>query len=270
MRFNDFRNLLDDALRDELALGWESCAMLLGDTAHHRQFILNLQAETRLSADAWHAVRLVLINGITQARELQHAFSSVFRLYALRGGVVPLLGPLGRAVTLQLFMKLLKAQFAFSSDDEAEQLLNDLLDPGATVESARETLEGIFLNTPGLTMWATFHADRNGTPTGEDPFRSMPPEADAIRAILGLTKTDQGKDLLLFLYDLPPDVSPRYPTIADAYAGNEWPFFFRPSVETDRSGMTMPWGDGLAPVPEVVHEAVKAECLRDRIRLARG
>jgi len=168
-------------------------------------------------------------------------------------------------------MKLLKEQNVFNSDSEAEQLQNDLLDPGANVDTVREHLEGIFISRPGRVAWATFDVGRDRSPSGLDPFGSMALEADVIRARLGLSTNDKGKDLLLFVYELPSHMIARYPTIADAYAGDEWPYYFRPSLEGERWGMTMPWdGCGMPPCPEIVHEAVNVASLRDRIRVARG
>lgn len=273
MTFEDFLSGLEKVLRDDIDLGWESCRLLFADTQHHWQFIINFRAESRLPAEAWEAACRVILQRLTNPADLQRALTGVFRSHTLGGDSVcsPAPAPLGRAVTLPLFMMLLKEQNVFNSDSEAEQLRNDLLDPGANADTVREALEGIFISRPGRAAWATFDVGRDRSPSGRDPFGSMALEADVIRARLGLSPNDMGKDLLLFVYELPSHMIARYPTMADAYAGDEWPYYFRPSPEGERWGMTMPWdGCGMPPCPEVVHEAVNAACLRDRIRVARG
>ena len=272
MNFDDFTRELGDGSRSEVTQGWASCRLLFSDKAHHRQFVINLEAECRLPHEAWEAACRVVIQGITDGAGLQRAFAGVFRLHTLRGGPVtlPPLVPLGRAVTLPLFMRMLKAQFGFSSDFEAEQLLNDLLNPKASTNTVRETLEGMLLGTAGRPMWATFDVDVAARPSGRNPFDNMPADADGIREMLGLSKNDKGKDLLLFVYGLPEGVAALYPTIADAYAGDEWAYYFRPSLEGESWGMTMPWSEEASPRPEIVHEAVKADSLSDRIRIVRG
>jgi hypothetical protein len=273
MTFEDYWNGLDQVLRDDIVLGWESCRLVFADTQHHWQFIINFGAESRLTGEAWEALCFVILDRLTNPSDLQRAFTGVFRSHTLGGDPVssPAPAPLGRAVTLPLFMKLLKEQNVFSSDSEAEQLQNDLLDPSANADAVREALDGIFISRPRRAAWATFDVDQDRSPSGLDPFGSMALEADVIRARLGLSPNDKGKDLLLFVYELPSDMIARYPTIADAYAGDEWLYYFRPSPEGERWGVTMPWdGSGMAPCPEIVHTAVNASSLRDRIRVARG
>ncbi|HEY6329217.1 MAG TPA: hypothetical protein VI756_07760 [Blastocatellia bacterium] len=164
-------------------------------------------------------------------------------------------------------MELLRSQFAFSSDEEEDQFVDDLMDSSATIDEIRENIEDKDLGR--YLMWATFDLEVDGEPSGRDPFYSIPPDAASIAARLGLSHSYKGQDLFLLIYDLPGGTQAHYPTAAESYADNEWPFYFRPSREGDRFGSTMPWDGGLKPCPELVHEVVKGTQISDRIRIAR-
>ena len=101
----------------------------------------------------------------------------------------------------------------------------------------------------------------------------MPNDARDIRAQLGLDlglDQDERGDLLLFEYALPDGITARFPTIADAYAGDTWLWFFRPARRGEPYGKTLPWpGCPNAPCPELVHESIKGNTLTNRIRTAR-
>lgn len=121
-------------------------------------------------------------------------------------------------------------------------------------------------------MWATFDLLPDGSLSGRDPFLTGPHDANGIRARLGLvsSREEKRKDLLLFVYNLPDGVRAFFPTIAEAYAGGDWLWYFRPATATDRYGRTMPWPDSKhPPSPEVVHEPITGNNLVEKIRVAR-
>jgi hypothetical protein len=104
-------------------------------------------------------------------------------------------------------------------------------------------------------IWATFNPDN----LKGYPFDGLPMDADGIRARLGLDPNEKGKDLICFVYVLPPDVEPLFPTIADA----QWHSRFRPAPPGSKWGLTMPWPkiEEEVPRPEVVHKPIIASTL---------
>lgn len=275
MRFSDFLDTLSAAEGGRLKSAWDASSVTLSHAgAAQRQFAINFEADCHLCEAAWETVRLVVLRGIPTASELQTDLRDAFRRHMLQGDVVgaPFLAPLGRAVTREAFVEVLKEQFSFNTRSEEEQFMDDLLRAGVTPADNRAQLGGALLARGGRVMWGTFAYDAATSSFGRDPFAGMPPDADGIRACLGLSKNDAGRDLLLFVYTLPAAVAARFPTIAEAYAGDEWFYYFRPALGGDPWGYTMTW-DLLpppAPRPEVVHEAVASDNLVETVRVARG
>jgi hypothetical protein len=271
MRFEEFRMTLDEDARSGLDDEWRKCLGLFRAAAGiHWQFVINLEAERRLPESGWATLCQVILQGTSQVSDLQRVLTDAFRSYIRKGPVVglPKSVPLGRAITREIFLELLRRQFTFNSDDEKDQFVEDLLAPDASVDAIREILEDKELGR--YLMWATFDLGSDGEPSGRDPFYSMPPDAEGIAARLGLSPNYKGQDLFLAIYKLPANVSAQYPTIADAYSDNDWPYYFRPSPDGERWGTTMPWDGGLTPCAEVVHDVVKGGQICDKIRVVTG
>jgi hypothetical protein len=96
-------------------------------------------------------------------------------------------------------------------------------------------------------IWATFRADIF------DPFANWA-TAEEVRTGLGLTKPAQPDDQKLFLlvYCVPDNIPVRYPTIADAYAGEgDW----NPNFQC--APPDAPWGFTSGDAPEVVHDEIR-------------
>ena len=87
----------------------------------------------------------------------------------------------------------------------------------------------------------------------------MPDSADGIRGLLGLDREEKGLRLLIFEYKLPVHHSIHFPTVAEAYAKDVWPYFFRPAPPGAPYGMTLPWPEYShePPRPEVVHHVIR-------------
>ena len=220
------------------------------------------------SADGWESVRNVVVVSWSEAADLQRTLTETFRRHTLTGrpAIVDLdLACLGRAVGKQRFLGFLRDQFRLSTVDEAEQFVDDLLGRSMLVQPNREQLKLVWLGRKGRVMWATFDEPN----PRQNPFVSLPSDADSIRARLGLDPNEKD-DLLLFVYGLPGGADARFPTIADAYAGEPWLRYFRPAGATDPCGRTMTW-DTCAdpPLPEVVHEAVTGETLAEPVGVAK-
>ena len=60
-----------------------------------------------------------------------------------------------------------------------------------------------------------------------------------------------------------PHVIARFPTVAEAYAGDKWNYFFTPAPCDALYGVTLPWWEyeGCSPRPEVVHEIIQGVCI---------
>ena len=275
MKFFAFLEGLSVAQHRKALHEWQRCRLLLIKT-EQRQFVINLEDDCHLCEAAWGSLKDVILAGVSDAILLQRELTNACRKHTLQGSFIapPFPSPLGRAITKDLFADLLREQFSFSTTGEEDQFMDDLLHKGITGASTRTLLSGKLLARSGRVMWATFNLDpASGLPlNGINPFHHMPPGADGIRAQLGLSVNDAGKDLLLFVYTLPPGVLPRFPTIAEAYAGNDWPYYFRPARELEACGFTMTW-DTTPPLPsspEVVHEPVTGDNLVEKIEIARS
>jgi hypothetical protein len=109
-------------------------------------------------------------------------------------------------------------------------------------------------------MWATYCSNN----PYRNPFDLLMGTADELRDILGLNPADMGRPVLLFVYEPPPGLDLRYPTVADA----QWYHQFRPAPNDPavQSGLTLPMREDLECQPEVVHEPVMGDTLREPIK----
>jgi hypothetical protein len=217
--------------------------------------------EHRLTQDAWQDFIIRISTCADNELDLRLTIRDFCRKWILRGGDIP--DPLnepnyGRAVTLEAFVGVVRKvnpRLAGRAKKHAQKEVRDLYlkDLELTKPRWRTRKLGMFL------MWSTY--DRENA----SPFRRLPSTADGIRRVLGLHPRFKGRPLLLLEYDLPADVKPLYPTIADAYAGDEWSYFFRPAPPGALHGMTMPWptfANRTKPRPEIVHPVITGEHLQ--------
>ena len=110
--------------------------------------------------------------------------------------------------------------------------------------------------------WSTFHRRHR---KGGGPVQCLRGKGRRnVRRLLGLDPEDDGV-LLLFEYSLPDGISPRFPTVAEAYAGSKWNHWFRPSPLDEPYGLTLPWGGRGGGRPEAVHEVPLADHLTSPI-----
>jgi hypothetical protein len=220
----------------------------------------NLRSESRLGDAAWRDIVEALRQSPRRAGNLKRAYVKACQKHILEGEALPTPWPVcyGRAVSPQRFYKWLKEGGYVSSIPEARSYVQRLfLYPLVAV---RVKLQKIDLGP--FVMWATF--DPNN-PAG-DPFSAFPSDADGIRAQLGINLRERGQPLLLFVYELPSDVEPRFPTVADA----QWHVLFRPAPPSARWGLVMPWpevAEKEPPRPEVVHKPITGATLAEPIRL---
>lgn len=220
------------------------------------QAVHNLNVESRLSEECWKILVQNLIVA-TNANAQHHAVTMALRPYTLRGPEVShsQFGVLGHAVTMTAFVHLLvKLRYYGCYESAHRAILNKLRKSLAVTKRWWGHFEiGRFL------LWSTFNPD---SITGR-PFDGFSGSADEIRGLLGLDRNDRYDPLLLFEYTLPAGEGGRFPTVAEAYSGDSWSYFFRPAPATAAYGLTMPWPEyeERIPRPEIVHRVLKVSNL---------
>lgn len=202
----------------------------------------NFEVESRLPERAWSGV-FVVLKVEEEWSELRVQLMVVFRGFTLHGPEIATTPqPKGRALDVGRLKTLLK-QAGISSPIAQEQFINDVRAghaPGIPYHQ--------FLSTCPLgshLIWSTF------SEAGGDPFENVH-DAEVVRDRLGLMPPIglDDQELVLLVYYVPSDVLIRYPTIADAYAGEAWNPYFQCSNPSDS------WGYTSGGHPEVVHDVV--------------
>ncbi len=231
--------------RPHLVVVWEHMAVLLAD--ENLDYIhANFEGELRLNEGVWAAMFAPLPELFAPLptpswAEVQVILTAVFQNHTLAGPVIAdTPEPKGRALDTGRFMALLDE--AGLPDDGKTQLLNDIRAGGPIDLDAAELKQ---CNLGSYLMWSTFQA------AGGDPFEGCA-DAATVRERLGLLEPVRAEDeeLCLLVYTVPSDVNIQYPTLADAYAGDDWPALFRCSNPGDA------WGYTSGGHPEVVHEVI--------------
>jgi len=232
------------------------------------QVVANLRCESRLDELAFGDIVQGLLQATADSEELKIVYIEKCRQHILKGGAIPKPWPLyfGRVVTRERFCTIALKKVSDIEESELKLLLNDLFSKPSDAVKKRfqKVLENMENKALGeYVIWATF----NPEDLAGNPFAGTPVDADGIRALLGLDPNEKGKDLICFVYALPPDVEPLFPTIADA----QWHSRFRPAPSGAKWGLTMPWPEveEEVPCPEVVHKPITASTL-EQIEIARA
>lgn len=213
----------------------------------------NLDSESRLPLAAWESLFDVLLGERGEyIGTIQKALIDALRPWILHGPPLTRFNPeyLGRAVSLDYFCRLLVDGGYFGSAENAKRSIRSVLSKPEEITAKR------WKNYPlgKYLMWSTFATGGNQ----RDPFDGMPSSAEGIRGVLGLDPNERNKPLLLIVYTLPTGVAPLFPTVAEAYAGVQWNYFFTPAPIAADYGLTLPWPEyeHFAPRPEVVHKVI--------------
>jgi hypothetical protein len=226
---------------------------ILGESAAiYYRAVCNVERESRLLPAAWEELLAALVVASDDSSSIRRTFIDCLRRWTLNGPPLTLFTPksFGRATTTEYFSRLLVEKGYFASVPAAKSSIRSLLmKPQEVVARRWQRFDlGKYL------MWSTFSTGANQ----DDPFDGMPSSADAIRGALGLDPNERGQPLLLMVYALPSGVLARFPTVAEAFAGERWNYFFTPAPVGAPYGMAMPWPEceDSAPRPEVVHEVI--------------
>jgi hypothetical protein len=214
----------------------------------------NLGLESRLPHASWTSLFnvLLLTNLGDDITIIRKAITDGLRPWTLHGPPLTLFKPeyFGRAVSFDYFCRFLVDGGYFGSMQTAKRSIQNLLLKSQEVIATR--LQNYPLGK--YLMWSTFTIGNNQ----HDPFEGMPNSAEVIRGVLGLDPNERDKPLLLIVYTLPSDVTPLFPTVAEAYASVQWNYFFTPAPREAAYGLTLPWPqyEDYAPRPEIVHKVI--------------
>ncbi|HLG14949.1 MAG TPA: hypothetical protein VJH03_10670 [Blastocatellia bacterium] len=236
---------------------------LAEQSALGNQALINFHSETRLP-DIWPEMLKTLLACPPDPVAIKGAVTQCFRRWTLRGPALPQPRPevYGRAVSRDRLSTLLFKQQKYGSKQSARRAVRNML------SKERDVVVGRWRNFDlgQYHMWATY----NSTPGALGPFDGMPRSAEDIGGLLGLNRSERDQPLVLMEYGLPDQVLPQFPTIADAYSGDGWPYFFRPAPGEVPHGLTMPWPEyeshEVGPRPEVVHHVIPGAQLTARLK----
>ena len=226
-----------------------------------QQACINIWAECRLPTHAWGELIDTLVATPIQRAAIRTSLRQVMRNWTLRGPQVRSASTLGHAVSQEALARRFEADgygSAAMAHSEIRFMRSVPLSVVRRYWSDRKLARYV--------MWSTFDS------SGNAPFETAPATADGIRGVLGLSKEDRHSPLLLLEYALPANLTARFPTIADAYAGDDWIYYFRPATPTEaKHGQTLPWVEysDQGGRPETVHPPVKGKDLTAPIRLQR-
>ena len=214
----------------------------------------NVWAESRLPASAWDEIIAGLVACAGTPDQVRAVLVRTCQRYILKGPTIAWSDSLGRAVTSDRLADILYGRGYFASHYAARRSIRNLL--GRELHLLKLAWRGYELGS--WLAWGTFDPANPG-----DAFRTFPTTADGIRGVLGLSKSDKGRALLLLRYSLPKSSAVRFPTIAEAYAGAAWNYFFTPATPGSPHGRTLPWPEyeDHPPRPEVVHEVLAVKHL---------
>lgn len=255
MNYSEAARLLSDGERQSIE---KTLAAFGQHTALCYRARCSLDSESRLLPEAWKTVFDALLTVTAkEVNRVQKVLATAFREWTLKGPPITLSHPksLGKAITFEYFCRLLVEKGYFGSVKTARRNVRNLQHQTQEVISQRWR----HYDLGKYLMWSTFSTGGRQ----EDPFDGVPYSADGIRGVLGLDPNERGKPILLMVYSLPPHVIARFPTVAEAYAGDKWNYFFTPAPCDALYGVTLPWQEyeECSPRPEVVHEIIQGVCI---------
>lgn len=218
----------------------------------------NITSETALSAIDLHSLLVEFLRRLADGSPTREAWPAACWAHQLRGAAVPAAHRppvLGRAMPAQEY-----ADRIFEAPDSelpnraaAQRFLREHADRPALTARHERTLRRALLGRH--VIWATF----NLSSPDSNPFHGLPRTTAAVRTALGLGHLLITEPLVLLAYRSDrPDANWRLyrPTVADAEMGP----YYRPHGDPNHPhGWTCPLDpnpEGLAPQPELVHDAL--------------
>lgn len=203
-----------------------------------------IENECRFPESAWDDLFTALDDAA--AGNVGEVMTRVFQNWIRNGPEIPdTPAPKGRAIDANRFLNWLDDQDVFASPSGKRRFLDDVQGSSSPTPPSHQQLRQLKLGHH--VIWATFREEVF------DPFSGWA-TAQEVRTGLGLMEPARPDDQKLFLlvYRISADVAVRYPTIADAYAGEgAW----NPNFQC--APPDAPWGYTSGNAPEVVHDEVR-------------
>lgn len=214
------------------------------------QAVRNIWKDTRVNDATWESLIQTLCAQPKNADAIAQACSAAFARDILQAQEIhiPSCAVFARAVRWDVFVRFLRdlPELAMLTDAEASHRLQRVLSRG--VSEVLAELGDIPLGR--WLCWSTFDA------FGNRPLQAFSESTLALQANLGLDSSYPHKAVVTFEYRLPSNAKARFPTVAEAYAGAAWNYYFCPAHSHEECGFTLPWPDigGAKRRREVVHE----------------
>lgn len=233
-------------------------------SAINGQFLKNLNEETLVSGAAWSELVQAILTSPSDPSKLRSSMRSALRKHLFSGPPAKCSSHtlFGRATTGEDLARTFLSHHYFGSLSGALSHIRTM--KGRDVATLRDKWRGYHLAS--FVMWSTFD------PSGARPFQGLRRSARFLRALFGLPILDVDSPLILLEYILPEDVVARMPTLVEAYAGDDWLYYFRPAGDfeiEDGYGRTYVWDDlarsGETGRPEVVHKPITGNSLANEL-----
>jgi hypothetical protein len=226
----------------------------------HGQFLKNIEGEALVPDRIWRDFILTILDASAEPHKLGKAIRMVLRKHLFSGPPAKC-SPnaiFGRATTSENLARSFATQKYFGSLTAALSHVRAM--KKSQLANLREKWRHYSLAP--FVMWSTFD------PAGGRPFHGVPRSARHLRALFGLPANDADGPILLLEYILPDGVVARMPTVVEAYAGDDWLYYFRPAGQSEMEegySRTYVWDElarkGEVGRPEVVHRPVTGHVL---------
>jgi hypothetical protein len=259
-----FSSILRSIDRTEKKLVTVKLSAFAKQSSINGQFLKNLESENLVSDRIWRDLIRAILDSPAESHKLSEAIRTSLRKNLFSGPPAKC-SPnaiFGRATTSESLARSFAGQKYFGSFSAALSHVRAM--KRSQLSNLREKWRHYSLAS--FVMWSTFD------PGGGRPFQGIARSARYLRALYGLPADDADGPLLLLEYILPDDVTAKIPTIVEAYAGDEWLYYFRPAgqFEMDEGhSRTYVWDElarkGASGRPEVVHKPVTGYVLVNNI-----
>jgi|GEM_PF-2374146 len=223
----------------------------LGRTGQGKQAIRNIECEHQFLGLGWHYLFDVM-------KAVAPTPDSITRFTALAFQNFTLTGPeLTKSIDLgsTIFGRIMRSEQL--AENCAKATKQSISISSGNIAKRRKLPKNVKLGN--YHMWSTF------IPGSTDPFLGLPSDSKHFCCRLGLEF--DGKSWVKLRYSLPAATPPRVATIADAYAGSDWNYYFCVCPRDEPFGRTMPCNDCKHETGayECVHEVITSEFLRGRV-----
>jgi hypothetical protein len=223
----------------------------LGTTGAGKQAIRNIESEHQFLGLGWHYL-------FDAMKAVDPTPDSITRFTAFAFQNFTLTGPeLTKCIDLQstIFGRIMRSEQL--AENCAKTTKQSVAISSGNIAKRRKLPKNVKLGS--YHMWSTF------IPGSTEPFSGLPSDSKHFCCRLGLEF--DGKSWVKMRYTLPLAAPPRVATIADAYAGTDWNYYFCVCPRNEPFGRTMPCNDCKHETGayECVHEVITSDFLRGQL-----